>query len=224
MLRLKPVAQAVGLVAVMVILLAVPGVTQQNPLTRQDVVSAVSDFLGVTFTASAADILDPELVTFISTTDVTLTFIPIARETESAQRFIDEFLRGNNDEFAPILLGVMLVDQHPTFPQGSFQVFLTPQGLQLVNQDGDIVVESIGHVVRPNPKQGATLAEAPFMISFAIEEKLEFESTATVESKSSCATVDVASAAKCEVKKLCSYFKILGWTIWESCQDVLVCE
>ena len=190
---------------------------------------AASNLLGAMLTATTGDVLDPENATFISTTGVTLTFIPIARESGSAQRLVEEFLKGNNDEFAPILLGVMVVDQHPTFPQGVFQAFLTPKGLQLVDQDGQIVVESIGSLVRPDPSLGSTLAEGPFDISFDIEERPASAATATVDGKSSCGAANIASVPiivglKCEVKRICNKFTILGYTIWESCQDVLVCQ
>lgn len=73
---------------------------------------------------------------------MTITYVPIARESRSAQRLINELFSGM--DFDPIFLGVIFVDQHPNqyyaFPKGAYQVFLTSSGvLQLVDQEGNVI-------------------------------------------------------------------------------------
>lgn len=66
--KFKLFGTMVGLVAVLAMGLAMPGVTQQeNPLSRQGVVNAVNEALGAALTAAEGDILDPDNATFIST-------------------------------------------------------------------------------------------------------------------------------------------------------------
>jgi|GEM_PF-2877619 len=203
MLRLKPVGQAVGLVAVMVILLAVPGVTQQNPLTRQDVVSAVSDFLGVTFTASAADILDPELVTFISNTDTTLTFIPVARESSSAQRFFEEVFSG---DFDPLFLGILLVDVDPILPQGTYQLYLTSSSMQVLDQDGRVIEEFPVEITDP----GVDLSTVPWEPKLHVAGPFIIDETQAVQSEKAATQCNLTGAQ-------CSYTKRVECDDWQIC-------
>jgi len=223
MLRLKPVAQAVGLVAALVLLMAVPGVTQQeNLLSRQGVVNAVNEVLGAVLTAAEGDILDPDNATFISTDDVTLTYIPLARESRSAQRLIEEVFSGK--DFAPIFIGNLFVDQHPILPQGLFQMFLTSEGvLRLVDQEGN-VVEIPGRIPQSETKVDLTTVLWKPTFGFTFKPTFEISSAASSAPSSCGQTVFLTTAAGCEVVTVCSWFEILGFRIWESCVQHLICE
>jgi hypothetical protein len=219
--RFKPIGQAIGLVAVLVLLLTVPGVTQQeNPLSRQGVVNVVNEVLGAALTAAEGDILDPDNATFISTDDVTLTYVPLARESRSAQRLIEEVFSG--EDFAPIFIGTIFVDQHPILPQGLFQMFLTSEGvLRLVDQDGS-VVEVPGEI--PQHENEVDLASVLWKPTFGFTFKPAFEGNTAVPAPGSCSQTAFLTAAGCEVETICSWFEIFGWRIWESCHQVLICD
>jgi len=76
MLRLKPVAQAVGLVAVLVMVLALSGLTQDGSL-RDEIVRTVDEALAQALVAAEDVILDPNAVTLLSDVRATIGFIPL---------------------------------------------------------------------------------------------------------------------------------------------------
>lgn len=80
--NLKLLATMIGLVAVLVMGLAMPVVTQQNPLARQGVTNAIGNALQSVLTAAGEVILDPEGALFLSGTGVTAAFIPLSKVDE----------------------------------------------------------------------------------------------------------------------------------------------
>ncbi len=93
--KFKLISQAVGLVAVLVMMLALPGVTQENPLTRKDITTAVSNALQTFLTAATEVLLDPERVSLLSDTAVTIGFIPISKVDEPrVTRLLADILDG----------------------------------------------------------------------------------------------------------------------------------
>jgi len=80
--NLKLICTAIGLVAVLVMGLAMPGATQQNPLARQGITNAVGSALQSFLTAAADVLLAPERVLLLSNTAVTVGFIPLSEVDE----------------------------------------------------------------------------------------------------------------------------------------------
>jgi hypothetical protein len=222
--KFKLIATMVGLVAVLAMMLAVPGVTQQNPLSRQGLTQAVKDTLGSSLTASEGDILSPDAATIVSLPFATVTYIPIARESRSAQRLIDELFSGK--DFDPIFLGIIYVDQHPNqyyaLPKGIYQVFLTSSGvLWLVDQEGNVIKIS-GKIPQPTAADKNLLAKMPWG-----PWGLTFETTLlplSFTEQQACGTLLDSALVDCKPVKQCKSFKIFGITIWESCTDVVVCD
>lgn len=213
--NLRLFVTAIGLAAVLVMGLAMPGVTQQNPLTRQGVVSTIKGVLSsaLTLTAAEGEILNLDEATVVSSPFATVTYIPIARESRSSQRLINEL---GKDDFAPIFLGVIFVDQHPTFPKGLFRIFLTSSGiLRLVDQDGN-VVQIPGKI----PTREIKLASMPWKLTFEISLPVPQQNQACGSSGST----DPDSLLDCRVATVCTRVKFLGWTIFEVCQDVIICD
>ncbi len=222
----KLICTAIGLVAVLVMGLAMPGATQQNPLSRQGVVDAVNSAVAATLTAAEGELLDTNAVTFVSDIFATYTYIPIAKESRSAQRLIEEVCSGKYS--APILLGAMLADRFPDpdLPQGIrgfFYVYLTPEGvLQLVTQGGDVAFKIKGHITCSS----VDLGKLPWHLTL----DLDFGPpvlTPLLDKGGNCSNnVRMADAklASCTVRAMCKSFKIFGITVWESCVDVIVCD
>jgi hypothetical protein len=75
--NLKLIATAVGLVAVLVMGLAMPGATQQNPLSRASVVNAISNAVAATLTAAEGDVFDMDNAKFYSDNRVAFAYIPL---------------------------------------------------------------------------------------------------------------------------------------------------
>lgn len=90
--KFKLICSAIGLVAVLVMGLAVPGATQQNPLSRQSVVDSLAK-ASATLTASEGDIFDTNAAMFYSDTVMTLGFIPQHPASRSLA-LIDDLLAG----------------------------------------------------------------------------------------------------------------------------------
>jgi hypothetical protein len=222
--NLKLIATAVGLVTVLVMGLAMPGATQQNPLSRANVVQAVNNIV-TTLTATEGELLDPDAATFVSDIFATYTYIPIAKESRSAQRLLEEVCSGK--DFAPILLGVVVADHYPTpeLPQGrlqsSFYVYLTSKGvLRFVTQDGDVAFEMQGRITCPN----VDLSKLPWHLEFSLDlGPPAFTLTPLLEQVGSCSSDD-RTAAKCEVRPVCKTTKLFGIIIWQYCEDWIVCD
>lgn len=82
---LKLLMTMVGLVAVLVGLMAMPGVTQQNPLSRANVVNAISNAVAATLTAAEGDVFDMDNAKFYSDTRVAFAYIPLHPSSRSLQ-------------------------------------------------------------------------------------------------------------------------------------------
>ena len=225
--NLKLICTAIGLVAVLVGLMAMPGVTQQNPLSRASVVQAVNN-IATTLTATEGELLDPDAATFVSDIFATYTYIPIAKESRSAQRLLEELCSGK--DFAPILLGVVVADHYPTpeLPQGRlegvFYVYLTSKGvLQFVTKDGDVAFEIQGRITCPN----VDLSKLPWHLEFSLDLGLP-AFTPLLEQDGSCSSneriADRIATTKCEVRPVCKTTKFFGIIIWQYCEDYIVCD
>ncbi len=81
----KLIYTAIGLVAVLVMGLAMPGVTQQNPLSRASVVGAINNALAATLTAAEGDIFDTDNAKFYSDTRIAFAYIPLKESSRSLQ-------------------------------------------------------------------------------------------------------------------------------------------
>lgn len=95
--KFKPICTAIGLVAVLVVGLVVPGATQQIELpTRAQIVKGLSQLVAM-LTASEGDILDVENAWFSSTPslkqpnppDITFAYIPLHPSSRSSQLLHD---------------------------------------------------------------------------------------------------------------------------------------
>jgi len=83
--KFKLIATMVGLVVVLAMMLAVPGVTQQVQMpTRNQIVQGLGQLLSATLTASEGDILDVEDANFFSGSVVTWGYIPLHASSRSA--------------------------------------------------------------------------------------------------------------------------------------------
>jgi hypothetical protein len=97
--NLKLIATAIGLVTVLVMGLAMPGVTQQPPSPwtppfRPKIPEALNQVISGTLTASEGDILDTEAAMLASTGPVTFAYIPLHPSSRSAQRLKDWLEKG----------------------------------------------------------------------------------------------------------------------------------
>ncbi len=133
----KLICTVVGLVAVLVMGLAMPGVTQQIELpTRAQIVKGLSHLIA-TLTASEGDILDVENATFASSpsfkltpTGITFAYIPLHPSSRSVQLLHDWLFR--DEPFGDYLdLGAFYVEENfpgcPGFdplPAGIYQLKL----------------------------------------------------------------------------------------------------
>jgi hypothetical protein len=84
--KFKLIGQAIGLVAVLVLLLTVPGVTQQEGLpTRSQIVQGLEQALAVTLVAAEGDIFHTDAAAFVSLPQLGLAYIPLHPSSRSAQ-------------------------------------------------------------------------------------------------------------------------------------------
>ncbi len=83
--KFKLFATAIGLMAVLLVGLAMPGVTQQNPLSRANVVNAISNAVAATLTAAEGDIFDTDNAKFYSDTRVAFAYVPLHPSSRSLQ-------------------------------------------------------------------------------------------------------------------------------------------
>jgi len=84
--NLKLICTAIGLVAVLVLGLAMPGATQQAPMpTREQIVQGLNQLVSATLTASEGDILDLDNLVFYSHPEFTAGYIPLHGSSRSVQ-------------------------------------------------------------------------------------------------------------------------------------------
>jgi hypothetical protein len=160
--RFRLVGQAIGLVAVLVLLLAVPGVTQQVPLSRQAVVGALEEALGQTLTATEGDIIDTQCARFYSDARATFSYIPYHPASRSLQRLLE-------DDFENVPFGVLyLPEDIPDFLKAGAYTFkfADPTRVVLVDQDGNEVFSTSVHTQR---REGPPIPYAPcFPMTFTV--------------------------------------------------------
>jgi len=86
--NLKLICTAIGLVAVLVLGLAMPGATQQNALTRESLIQLINRVYAPTLTASEGVIWDTQCVSFYSSPFITFSFIPANPYSRSIERIL----------------------------------------------------------------------------------------------------------------------------------------
>ena len=75
--NLKLICTAIGLVAVLMMGLAMPGATQQNPLSRQSILATIHSAMGATLTAAVGEQLALDAAVFFSSFEgSTWAFVP----------------------------------------------------------------------------------------------------------------------------------------------------
>jgi hypothetical protein len=137
--NLKLIATAIGLVAVLVMGLAMPGATQQNPLARQGITNAVGNALQSFLTAAADVLLAPERALFLSDTGVTVGFIPISEVDEpQVTRLLADILDGKGGS---VTIGaIYIVEPIKIKGPDGLEVPLTPGVYRVKVIDRDKVV------------------------------------------------------------------------------------
>ncbi len=110
----KLIATAMGLVAVLVMGLAMPGATQPQPPSpwtppfRPIIKGGLDPLLGG-LTASEGDILDVDNVVFVSHQRLTIAFLPLHPSSRSVQ-LLQEWLKEKNQLISPITLGALYIE------------------------------------------------------------------------------------------------------------------
>ena len=140
--NLKLICTAIGLVAVLMLGLAMPGATQQNPLARANVVNAISNAVAATLTAAEGDVFDTDNAKFYSDNRVAFAYIPLHPASRSL-KLLEERLE---DLFAGRVLNVelsalYLPDDVPGFLKaGTYKMKLVDRTrVVLVDQEGQEV-------------------------------------------------------------------------------------
>jgi hypothetical protein len=137
--NLKLIATAIGLVAVLVMGLAMPGATQQNPLSRASVVNAISNAVAATLTAAEGDVFDTENAKFYSDTSVAFVYIPLHPASRSYQLFDpQELLAGKVVNMT--MAALFLPDNTPFLPAGMYT-------LKIVDKTKYAIVDQAGKEV-----------------------------------------------------------------------------
>jgi hypothetical protein len=180
--NLKLIATAIGLVAVLVMGLAMPGATQQNPLSRASVVNAISNVVAATLTAAEGDVFDTENAKFYSDTSVAFVYIPLHPASRFYQLFDpQELLAGKTvnmtiaalyipdrvafppvcDLCDPVVLGagayVLKVVNNTTYAlldKSGKEVY---SGKLRVEPTGGRPVPLWGFSIKPSPSKGGTI-------------------------------------------------------------------
>ncbi len=133
----KLIGTAVGLVAVLMMVLAVPGATQGS-FSRQALVSALKSEIGPLLTAATAELINPENATFFSSNRATSAYIPPHPSAFSAQLFRD-FMSGKAEG---ILMGAVYVseDVPGSLNKGLYRIkALNREWVVVLNQEGEVV-------------------------------------------------------------------------------------
>jgi hypothetical protein len=97
--NLKLIATAIGLVAVLVMGLAMPGATQRDALTRENLIQLINRVYAPTLTASEGIIWDTQCVSFYSSPFITFSFIPANPYSRSIER-----IRSGDFDNVPLFL------------------------------------------------------------------------------------------------------------------------
>jgi len=136
----------IGLVAVLVLVLALPGVTQESPFSRAKIVSELENALAM-FTVAEGDILDTGCARFYSDPFMTLAFIPLHPTSRSLQRLVE-------GEFDVAFEALYVPDDIPGFlPKGTYTVKLaSPTEFVIVDQEGNKVYSGKAEVTRSDKR------------------------------------------------------------------------
>ncbi len=134
----KLICTVVGLVAVLVMGLAMPGATQQNPLSRGQIIQGLSVLLPGTLTAAEGNILNIEGAVFYSHPEVTLGFA-IPDRLSKSWALIEELLVGQ--EVNPMLGGIYVVEDLTGFLKPGWYIVraINQNQVALFSVDGDQV-------------------------------------------------------------------------------------
>ena len=137
--NLKLICTAIGLVAVLVMGLAMPGATQQNPLARANVVNAISNAVAATLTAAEGDVFDTDNAKFYSDASVAFTYIPLHQSSRSYQLFDpQELLAGKVVNVT--MAALFLPDNTPFLPAGMYT-------LKIVDKTKYAIIDQAGKEV-----------------------------------------------------------------------------
>lgn len=109
--NLKLLMTMVGVVAVLVMGLAMPGATQGGDLSRQNIVGSLQNLFS-TLTASEGDVLDTQGAVFYSHPEVTIGFAILDRVSKS-WALMEDLLAGQR--VIPALGGIYVVDDTTGF-------------------------------------------------------------------------------------------------------------
>jgi hypothetical protein len=137
--NLKLIATAIGLVAVLVMGLAMPGATQQFQIpNRGQIVQGISQLLATTLTASEGDILDVDNVVFYTDADVTLAYIPLHPSSKSLQ-LLKDLVQGH--KVGSVTVGALYLDNDWEFFKAG--VYTIKAKDRFINDNKDLGYERI---------------------------------------------------------------------------------
>ncbi len=138
----KLICTVVGLVAVLVMGLAMPGVTQQNPLSRASVVGAINNALAATLTAAEGDIFDTDNAKFYSDTRVAFAYVPLHPASRSYQTLEQNLYKLRTGEDLNVTVGAFYMPEDiPNFVRAGTYT------LRLINKDKAVLVNQAGQEV-----------------------------------------------------------------------------
>ncbi len=145
--KFKLICTAIGLVAVLVMGLAMPGVTQQGGLTRQNILNTVQAAMGHQLTATTREQLALDAAVFFSNEEgSTWAFVPAAfrRSLEVHEYYLKsiEDLRAGK-EVELLLGGFYIAERTPKGLNPGFYLVKTVNQYRanLIDNDGEIVAD-----------------------------------------------------------------------------------
>jgi hypothetical protein len=140
--NLKLIATAIGLMTVLVMGLAMPGVTQQDALTRENLIQLINRVYAPTLTASEGVIWDTQCVSFYSSPFITFSFIPANPYSRSIER-----IRSGDFDNVPLFILYVHDDggSKPTvrrqiLPGAYMAKLVSPTKVVFVDQEGNEVL------------------------------------------------------------------------------------
>jgi hypothetical protein len=140
--NLKLIATAIGLVTVLVMGLAMPGATQQDALTRENLIQLINRVYAPTLTASEGIIWDTQCVSFYSSPFITFSFIPANPYSRSIER-----IRSGDFDNVPLFILYVHDDggSKPTvkrqiLPGAYMAKLVSPTKVVFVDQEGNEVL------------------------------------------------------------------------------------
>lgn len=138
--NLKLLAMMVGLVTVLMVGLAMPGVTQQNPLSRANIVNAINSAVAATLTAAEGDVFDTGNAKFYSDTRMAFAYIPLHPSSRSYQALEQNLYKLRTDEDLNITVGAFYVPEDiPGFVKAGTYL------MKLVNRSKAVLIDQGGN-------------------------------------------------------------------------------